>query len=219
MQDWKIETTYDTTSQARRKENTPQDEKETIMLPSRKITTPPTLTSDRVDRTSFSSVKETDTGIAQSFTESKTSSYLRNEFSFTNEVEGSEEAVFEDGSSGGVTPENERERVLGKFIPGTLTNPESRLRGFVCPCDGFRGWKGISVRGRVASKSSGDLRALGNWDWEIDSAKVKKVVEKEELAGKSPLESLPMELLGEFEFGRSWDFADLDRIYHRSTGN
>jgi hypothetical protein len=31
----------------------------------------------RVDRTSFSSTKESDTGIAQSFTNSKTSSYLR----------------------------------------------------------------------------------------------------------------------------------------------
>lgn len=197
MQDWGIETTNNTTSQGRRNENTHSGEEETIMFSSRKITTPPTLTSDRVDRTSFSSVKETNTGIAQSFSDSKTSSYLRNEFSFGNDGEGSEEAVFEDGSSGGVTPENERERVLGTFIPGTLTNPESRLRGFICPCDGFKGWKGISVRGRVASRSSGDLRALGNWDWEVDPAEVKKaVVEKE--VGKSSLESLPMELLGEF---------------------
>lgn len=162
------------------------------MLPNRKITAPPILTSDRVDRTSFSSVKETDTGIAQSFTDSKTSSYLRNEYSFGD---GSDEAVFDDGSSGGGTPENERERVLGKIIPGTLTSPDSRLHGFICPADGFRGWKGISVRGRVASKSSGDLRALGRWDWDVVQDE-KKVAKETVVAGKSPIESLPVELLG-----------------------
>jgi hypothetical protein len=82
------------------------------------------------------------------------------------------------------------------------------LHGFVCPCDGFRGWKGISVRGRVASKSFGDLKGLGmRWDWESENGAgdgmhlaVRPLVKVKGQwpAGQSPLESLPMELLGEF---------------------
>jgi hypothetical protein len=85
------------------------------------------------------------------------------------------------------------------------------LHGFVCPCDGFRGWKGISVRGRVASKSFGDLKGLGmRWDWESENG-VEDRMDRMDLdekplvkikgrwpAGQSPLESLPIELLGEF---------------------
>jgi hypothetical protein len=131
-------------------------------------------TTDRVDRTSFSSIKESDSGIAQSFTTSKTSSYLRAE---------NEEAV----ADGLVTPPS-----------GPLTNPGSALHGFVCPCEGFRGWKAISIRGKIASKSFGDLRALGKgFDWDVKESKVaRKRVEGRSEAGKSKLEMLPMELLG-----------------------
>jgi len=78
----------------------------------------------------------------------------------------------------------------------------------VCPCEGFRGWKGISVRGKVASRSSSDLRGLGmgagagTWMWESDvkmgEMEVVKVAKGSYLAGQSPLERLPMELLGKF---------------------
>jgi hypothetical protein len=177
-------------------------------MQTRKPTSPPTLTTDRVDRTSFSSVKETNTGIAQSFTDSKTSSYLRNVISASGGQGANDEAVYEDSlSSGSITPlETDRDsgiEIDRKF--GGLT--ESRLRGFVCPCDGFRGWKSISVRGKIASKSYGDLQALGNWDWEVKEKKEEeeraKGVEEEiesgkDEAGNSPLERLPVELLGEF---------------------
>jgi hypothetical protein len=138
-------------------------------------------TTGRVDRTSFSSIKESDDGVAQSFTTTKTSSYLRAE---------DEEAI----SDGLVTPPMER--------PGLMTNPHSALHGFVCPCDGFRGWKAIGIRGKVASKSFGDLRALGNrFDWDVKKDVGMPSVAKEEdgryAAGQSPLEMLPMELLGE----------------------
>lgn len=134
-------------------------------------------TTDRVDRTSFSSIKESPSGIAQSFTTSKTSSYLRPE---------DEEAV----ADGLVTPPS-----------GPMTNPGSALHGFVCPCEGFRGWKAISIRGKVASKSFGDLRQLGKgFDWEVKSGggEVRKRVEGRAEAGQSRLEKLPMELLGMF---------------------
>jgi hypothetical protein len=44
---------------------------------------------------------------------------------------------------------------------GMITNPHSMLYGFVCPCYSFKGWKGISIKGRIASKSFGDLKGLG----------------------------------------------------------
>jgi len=169
----------------------------------------PVLTIDRVDRTSFSSIKESNSGVAQSFTDSKTSSYLSCELLSP----GSEEAIFDDTSSGSRTPE-EGTTGLQRLGGGLLTNPQSLLHGFVCACDGFRGWKGISIKGKVASKSFGDLRALGRWDWgvrdeqsargegeEMGSVEMqakKGKVDPKILPGQSPLESLPMELLGEF---------------------
>ena len=136
-------------------------------------------TNDRVDRTSFSSIKESDDGVAQNFTTTKTSSYLRAE---------DEEAI----SDGLVTPPERS---------GLMTNPQSALHGVVCPCNGFRGWKAISIRGKVASKSFGDLRALRNrFDWDVGKdVGVPMVARREDGrfgAGRSPLEMLPMELLG-----------------------
>lgn len=167
---------------------------------------PPTLTTDRVDRTSFSSVKETDTGVAQSFTDSKTSSYLRNVITANGGDSTNDEAIYEESlSSGEITPlENDRDSGV-ELDSRQFGLTASRLRGFVCPCDGFRGWKAISVRGKIASKSYGDLQALGNWDWEIKEVKEEeeraKGVEEElesgkDEAGNSPLERLPVELLG-----------------------
>lgn len=140
-------------------------------------------TADRVDRTSFSSIKESDDGVAQSFTTTKTSSYLSRP--------EDEEAI----SDGLPTPPIE--------ISGLLTNPQSALLGFVCPCNGFKGWKAISIRGKVASKSSGDLRSLSKgFDWEIrrDVEVAKKKDEGSYEAGQAPFELLPMELLSEFPF-------------------
>ncbi|KAG4428422.1 hypothetical protein IFR05_016094 [Cadophora sp. M221] len=153
-----------------------------------KKTMPPT--TDSVDRASFSSTKESHMGgIAQTFTESKTSSYLRNEYP------QDEDAIIDDSSSGSRTPPELLRTDSGR---GMLTNPHSSLHGFVCPCDGFKGWKAISVRGRIASKSSGDLKGLARWDWDSDVQMTGlKVKEKGRYAaGKSPLELLPMELLG-----------------------
>jgi hypothetical protein len=163
--------------------------------------TPPT--SDRVDRTSFSSIKENNTGVAQSFTDSKTSSYLRNEF----DLNGSEDAIVDDTNSpGSITPLVERKPGMETGV--MMLNPQSALHGFVCPCDGFLGWKGISIGGKTASKSFGDLRGLAmRWDWDSKSKeKAKNVgpdgrsgvkkVDGRYPAGESPFEKLPTELLG-----------------------
>jgi hypothetical protein len=160
-------------------------------------------TTDRVDRTSFSSIKESRSGgVAQTFTDSKTSSYLRNQVTSADSDGVDEDAILDDASSGSKTPERREE------AKGMITNPHSVLHGFVCPCDSFKGWKSISVKGKIASKSFGDLKGLGmRYDWEararnrmdVDGEEKKLMVKVKGRypAGKSPSEMLPMELLGE----------------------
>lgn len=169
------------------------------MIAKKHTVAPPT--SDRVDRTSFSSIKENNTGVAQSFTDSKTSSYLRHEYS----QNGSEDAILDDATSSGcVTPVLERKPGLEREF--AMLNPQSALHGFVCPCDGFRGWKGISIGGKTASKSIGDLRSLAmRWEWDSGIKEKNSKISHEGAAkkvggkyppGQSPLERLPTELLG-----------------------
>lgn len=149
---------------------------------------------DRVDRSSFSSVKE-NAGVVQSFTASKTSSYLRNKYEYSP----TEEAVEDSPSVGSVTPPSED-------LPSPLTNPHSILHGYVCPCSNFKGWKSISVAGKVASKSSSDLRSMRSWEswgtqaWTtpMPAKEIRKLKPGQNLPGRSPLESLPMEILGKF---------------------
>ena len=160
------------------------------------------LTSDRIDRTSFSSIRESNSGIAQTFTSSQTSSYLRNEFG----LHGAEEAIEDDSTSGSSTPPSVRD--LSRTELPVMLNPHSRLNAFICPCDGFRGWKTISISGKTASKSFGDLRGLAmQYDWSSqNAAKVGKMnlvvtssVKQDSgchPAGESPFEKLPAELLG-----------------------
>jgi hypothetical protein len=171
-------------------------------------------TTDRVDRTSFSSIKESRSGgVAQTFTDSKTSSYLRNQYTSAGHDEVDEDAILDDVSSGSKTPERK------EVVSGMITNPHSVLHGFVCPCDSFKGWKSISIKGRIASKSFGDLKGLGmRYDWEtrgsdgmaVDGEEKRQIVKIKGRypPGKSPLEMLPMELLGGFKFLRlclRWD--------------
>ncbi|TAQ84448.1 hypothetical protein B7494_g7227 [Chlorociboria aeruginascens] len=159
--------------------------------------------SERGGRASFSSVTENSEGVLQSFTASKISSLLRYQLlAPDSQEERAAETAIEVSPSESPARDVSPERALkgeeeGKMLP--LTNPHSMLHGFVCPCDGFRGWKSISVGGRVASKSFSDLRAMGlRWEWNstpIEGQRVKK--EKlGPLPGRSYLESLPMELLG-----------------------
>jgi hypothetical protein len=171
-----------------------------------KIDTPP-MTTDRVDRSSFSSVKESHSGIAQSFTDSKTSSYLRNQVSYTD----NEDAIIDDcvTVSGVQTPKEDIHQQKEQGI-GMLTNPHSNLFAFT-PCDGFRGWKDIPLMAQtvknIKSKSYSDLARLDRgFQWESvekeDRMDLDVVAEEEKddtlQPGKSQLESLPTELLGEF---------------------
>lgn len=146
--------------------------------------TPPV--SDRQERTSFASFKEDRSAIAQSFIDSKVSSYAR----------ASEEAI-DDSASEENNIETEGYQFHPFNAPMALTNPCSMLNSFICPCEGFRGWKQITVGGRAASRSFGDLRILSKgFAWELPANKQTTGKKPRKVAGQSFLERLPVELLG-----------------------
>ena len=96
---------------------------------------------DTAGRGSFSSVRENDSGLAQSFTSTKISSY----------DEAYEEAVDDSGD----VP------MAGVEFVAPVTRPQSKLLGAWYPMGtGSNGWKDIRVKGRHASKSYSDLQAL-----------------------------------------------------------
>ncbi|KAI1780651.1 hypothetical protein F4818DRAFT_13152 [Hypoxylon cercidicola] len=139
-------------------------------------TTPP----DKSSRSSFSSVREIDLDVAQTFTSTKISSYSR-----------LAEEVIEDQPS---PPEM---AIQTQFVP-PVTQPNSKLHGCWFPAvaaEGFQGWKQIGVRGRQASKSYGDLQALKIvWSTPVTSTPKK---DPERVApGQSSIEKLPTEILG-----------------------
>lgn len=156
--------------------------------------TPPT--SDRQERASFASFKEDRNAVAQSFIDNKTSSYARGSSEDAIDDSSSEHQLFLDSA-------NHRPLTLN---PGmSLTNPSSNLHGFICPCEGFRGWKQISVGGKLASRSFGDLRTLSRgFSWEpsvssVAEVPIKRVLQKgKPQPGESGLEQLPIELLSKF---------------------
>jgi hypothetical protein len=135
--------------------------------------------SEKTARSSFSSVRENDDGLAQTFTRSKVSSY-------TNEAE----EVFDESPS--------LELSQPTYQP-PLTQPNSRLHGFWVPADGFRGWREIPIKGKKASRSVENLRNLCmSWS-PPPTPKVEKkerVVPSAYAVGQSPLETLPNEILG-----------------------
>jgi hypothetical protein len=145
--------------------------------------TPPT--SDRQARTSFASFREDRKAVAQSFIDSKFSS-------FTN---ASEETIDDSASQQG--QDIERGFCSADSFNMSITNPHSMLHNLICPCNGFRGWKQISVSGKTASKSFGDLRILSRgFTWDTATKTRYQTKKSRYPAGDSPFERLPMELLG-----------------------
>ncbi|KJZ75078.1 hypothetical protein HIM_05564 [Hirsutella minnesotensis 3608] len=131
--------------------------------------------SDTGSRSSFSSVRENDDGLAQTFTRSKVSSYLE-----------APEDVFDE------SPTNE---VPNLSFRAPLTQPHSRLHGFWYPPDSFKGWKHISIKGKRASRSCEDLHKL-HMTWDESSAPPPKKEQGVHPKGLSPLERLPNEIIG-----------------------
>jgi hypothetical protein len=146
--------------------------------------TPPV--SDRQERTSFASFKEDRNAVAQSFIDTKISSYAR----------APEEAI-DDSASEESNFDTDGHQPYIFNAPMALTSPCSMLNTFICPCEGVRGWKQIAVGGRAASRSFSDLRILSKgFSWELPASKQTPETKPRNEAGQSFLESLPVELLG-----------------------
>lgn len=132
--------------------------------------------TDKTARSSFSSVRENDDGLAQTFTRSKISSY-------TNEAE----EVFDE------SPTNE---ISQPTFQAPLTQPNSKLHGFWAPAPTFRGWREIPLNGKKASRSFENLRNLCMTWSPSPTPKPERIKKTTFAAGQSPLESLPSEILG-----------------------
>ncbi|KAI0601693.1 hypothetical protein F4775DRAFT_581922 [Biscogniauxia sp. FL1348] len=141
--------------------------------------------SESSSRSSFSSVRETN--LAQTFTSTKISSYS----------EVLDEAV-EDPPSPVLTMATTTLKPSMQFMP-PLTQPNSRLHGGWCPAvaaDSFRGWKQIDVRGRLASRSFGDLQTF-KIVWSTPSPAPKTKGSEQPRPGQSLIERLPTEILNQ----------------------
>ncbi|KAK0706664.1 hypothetical protein B0T26DRAFT_756140 [Lasiosphaeria miniovina] len=136
-------------------------------------------TPDRASRSSFSSIRENDSTLTQTFTNSRVSSYLEGD----EAIEDPAPLVNHDAA-------HPVKMLQTQFRP-PVTHPDSKLLGYWSPADNFRGWKQIQVRGKLASKSFGDLQVLHN-AW---STPPKPVRHGRYRAGESALERLPAEVL------------------------
>lgn len=165
------------------------------------------LSSEKSARSSFSSVRENDSELAQTFTSTKVSSYSRL----------AEDAV-ED-----LPPPSPDMATMTKQFRAPLTQPQSRLHGHWLPAvaaDGFQGWKQIDVRGRQASRSFGDLQAL-KIVWSTPPTPTKTKRPGRPAPGQAAIERLPLELLGEFSnitYGFVFVLTSQFRSHHRSLG-
>lgn len=134
--------------------------------------------SDTASRSSFSSVRENDDGLAQTFTRSKVSSYI-----------DAPEDVFDE------SPTSE---IPQPSFQAPLTQPHSKLHGFWYPPDSFKGWREIPIKGKKQSRSFEDLRKL-SLSWEsppTSPAPIKKQLTGSYPIGNAPIERLPSEVLG-----------------------
>lgn len=137
----------------------------------------PSTPTEKTARSSFSSVRENDDGLAQTFTRSKVSSY-------TNVPD----EVFDESPSPGSAQPN--------FQP-PVTQPHSKLHGFWFPADSFRGWREIRLKGKKASRSAENLRKLClSWSPPDSPEPERKKPLTAYGTGQSPLETLPSEILG-----------------------
>lgn len=150
-------------------------------------------TPDRVSRSSFSSIRENESVLPQDFSHSKVSSYHEpgNEEAI-EELEAVAPLATETRHRAAPPPPHNINMIQTQFQP-PVTHPHSKLVGYWTPADSFQGWKGIQVKGKLASKSFGDLQVLNNvWTTPIKPKFPKKGTYR---AGQAPIERLPTEIL------------------------
>jgi hypothetical protein len=138
----------------------------------------------RPPRSSFSSIREQESDLTQTFTSSRVTSYIAQE-------EVVDDVTINTGDS------HEQLNMSAVILSPPLTRPHSRLHGnwiLAVPANTLGGWKQIDMRGRIASKSFSDIPALAPvWTTlRHECEKSKEVL----LPHDSRLERLPQELLG-----------------------
>ncbi|KAH7021181.1 uncharacterized protein B0I36DRAFT_252846 [Microdochium trichocladiopsis] len=159
-------------------------------------------------RSSFSSVREDDAGLAQSFTSSKISSFSH--LHLAADSSSGDEAAIDDSSPPPSPPlsrpaSHKLDTMATTTLTSTithfqtpLTQPHSRLHGCWVPAvaaDSFQGWKAIDVKGKLASRSFGDLQSL-KVVWSAPSTPKKPRSPGRPAPGTAPIERLPVEILG-----------------------
>ncbi|KAL8296364.1 hypothetical protein RB597_005780 [Gaeumannomyces tritici] len=161
---------------------TPSSNYKTMATDSSRHTSP-----ERAGRTSFSSIRENDEDLAQTFTASKVSSYT---------APADELALVDDDESPSAPSSAARGNMIeAQYFP-PVTQPGSRLHGNWFPANGFKGWKQINVKGKLASKSFGDLQVLNvAWHATPTPQPTPKRRNGARSPGDAPIERLPVELL------------------------
>lgn len=215
--------------------------------------------NNKVDRSSFSSVREDDLGLAQSFTSSKISSFSHLHLasdSSSDEAEAQAQAQAQpqadtDTEAAITDDEDDDESLPSLKLPGPdsttasikhqpassmatttltstthfrtpLTQPHSRLHGCWVPAvaaDSFQGWKAIDVKGKLASRSFGDLQSL-KVVWSAPSTPKKPRSPGRSAPGTAPIERLPIEILGTSSYlllAHSAGANPDHRSYHRAA--
>ncbi|KXX74402.1 hypothetical protein MMYC01_209089 [Madurella mycetomatis] len=137
---------------------------------------------DRASRSSFSSIRENESTLPQTFSKTKISSY----FSSDEAVESTPPSPTESSS----TSARAINMIQAQFQP-PVTQPNSKLLGYWTPADSFKGWKGIQVKGKLASKSFGDLQVLH----QVFNQPTRPAKRGANRPGEAPIERLPVEIL------------------------
>ena len=147
-------------------------------------------TPDRVSRSSFSSIREHDNTLPQTFSQSKVSSYIGadSDEAIDDSTTTSPPATPGSSSSSAARALN---MIQTQFQP-PVTNPNSRLLGYWTPADSFQGWKGIGLKGKLASKSFGDLQVLHQV---FSNPPPRPTKRGQDRPGHAPIERLPTEIL------------------------
>lgn len=144
-------------------------------------------TPDRVSRSSFSSIRENEGILPQTFSTTKISSYLDQEAIDDLPSPSPTGSTSSNDSHDGLT------MIQTQFQP-PVTNPHSKLLGYWTPADSFKGWKEIQVKGKLASKSFGDLQVL-HQIFRDNLKPAAKRISGANRPGNAPIERLPAEIL------------------------
>ncbi|KAL2155529.1 hypothetical protein VTH82DRAFT_271 [Thermothelomyces myriococcoides] len=144
---------------------------------------------DRVSRSSFSSIREYDSTLPQTFSKSKTSSYF--DLDSDEAIDDPPSPPSSSTPSSSAAPTRDINMIQTRFQP-PVTQPNSKLLGYWTPAESFKGWKAIQVKGKLASKSFGDLQVLNQV---FSHSPARPTKRGQNRPGEAPIERLPTEIL------------------------